>query len=94
VVRVAVYVAEAASALVGVSVAVLPLTLYEAGSSVPPAFFNVNVEELTVPGLRALLKVALTVVPKATPVTPLAGVVELTLSGVGPEVVMKTTSTQ
>ena len=76
------------------SVAVLPLTLSEADTSVPPASFNVKVEELMVVALRALLKVALTVVPELTPVAPLAGVVEFTLSGVGPVVTVKTTSTQ
>ena len=79
---------DAASGLLGVNVAVLLLTLYVADTSVPPAFANVKVEELTVVALRTLLNVAVTVVPKVTPVAPLTGVVEFTLNGVGPVAVV------
>jgi hypothetical protein len=62
---------------------------------VPPAFFNVNVEELTVPASMDLLNVALTAVPIAIFCASLRGVVELTFRGVGPPPpTVKTTSTQ
>jgi hypothetical protein len=41
-----------------------------------------------------LLNVALTVVPVATPVAPLAGVVDATVGAADPLPVLKTTSTQ
>ena len=50
--------------------------------------------ELTVVGSSALLKVAVTVVPTATPVAPLAGLWPVTVGGVVPVDVVKTTSTQ
>jgi hypothetical protein len=42
----------------------------------------------------ASLNVAVTVVPAATSVAPLAGVVEATVGGVDPPPALKTTSTQ
>jgi hypothetical protein len=86
-------VVDAASAVVGVNVAVEPLTLRVAAIDVVP-LLNVKVVVLMVAGSTALLNVAFTVVLELTPVAPFPGVVELTANGVGPELAVKITSTQ
>ena len=74
---------EAASALVGVSVAMVPAALRVtlAGTDVTP-LLNKKVLPLTVLAVMASLKVAVTVVPMLMLVAPLVGVVELTVGGV------------
>jgi hypothetical protein len=94
VVSVAVYVVEPASGLVGVRVAVVPFTLYEAATDVLLGFVKVKVEELTVLEFKALLNVAVTALLTDTPVPPFAGAVEETLRPAGPVLVLNTMSTQ
>ena len=53
-----------------------------------------NVLPLIVAAFIALLKVAVTFVPTATPEAPLAGETEVTVGGLPGAVVLKTTSTQ
>ena len=92
VLSVAVYCVEGASAALGVNVAVLPETLIE---PLTTALFEVTATEkfpvVSVPLSIASEKVAVTVVPTATPVAPARGVTELTVGGVvsGGAVVVK-----
>src|SRR5689334_8531084 len=94
---VAVYVAEAASALLGVSVATSVEALYVtvAGTSAFDASRNSNVPVPIVVAFIDSLNVAVTTVATLTPVAPLAGDVVVTVGGVvsGPAGV-NTTSTQ
>jgi hypothetical protein len=83
VVSVAVYVVLYASEAFGVNVAVSPplLDATTPATAPPPDAVRVKVEPVIVDAFTAELKVAVTAEVIATPVTPLAGVTELTESG-------------
>ena len=76
--------AEPASALFGVNVAVVVPALYvtAAGTRVLPASRNSKVDPVTVVAFIASLKVAVTGVVGATPLAPLAGDRPVTVGGV------------
>ena len=75
---------ETVSGVPGVSVAVLPFTPYVAETTAFPASLKIKVDALIVVTSRALLNTALRLVPGATPVALLAGVVAVTPNGTGP----------
>jgi hypothetical protein len=83
VVSVAVYVVDAASGLLGVSVAIVLFTPYVAATGTPPEVLKINVDAFMVALSMALLNVELTVVEGVTPMAPVAGVVLITFGGAG-----------
>ena len=95
----AVYVVEKARAEIGSRTAELVSAsqVTPAATSWPPPSRSSTFVPFTVPGAIGSLNRALTLVPTATPVASLAGIVEITVGGVvsgPPACVLNTTSTQ
>lgn len=88
VVSVAVYVVDAASGLLGVSVTIVLFTPYVAATGIPPEVLRINVDAFIVALSMALLNVELTAVEGVTPRVPGAGIVLITFGGAEAGLVM------